>query len=262
MSQTVANNGFSISNNVRLLTDTTFRATNGGILNVGAVVGGQVDLNRNNLTLDVGANSTIALGRLGATTFIGDVEGRGLITITGANDTDARVILSGNALHADGVNLQSGRLLVGSDQALGHGPLTVNGPGAASFGNVFLTNVVLGNEVILGKDLSIGSPTGSIRINGQGRGRADIDLGSVMRTLTVTGSVEFDGVVGGTGGLTKAGAGTLTLGLSNDYSGPTTVNAGTLRLANPSGSATGSGNVVINNGGTVALLGDGKSGAR
>ena len=122
LSQTVANTGFNISNNVRLQTDTTFRATNGGILNVGVAVGGQVDLNRNNLTLDVGANSTIALGRVGVTTFIGDVEGRGLITITGANDTDARVILTGNALHADGVNLQSGRLLVGSDQALGSRP--------------------------------------------------------------------------------------------------------------------------------------------
>ena len=136
-SQTVANNAFNVSNNVRLLTDTTFRATNGGILNVGVAVGGQVDLNRNNLTVDVGANSTISLGRVGATTFIGDVEGRGSITVTGANDTDARVILTGNALHADGVNLQSGRLLVGSDQALGSGPLTVNGPGAASLGNVF-----------------------------------------------------------------------------------------------------------------------------
>jgi autotransporter-associated beta strand protein len=79
--------------------------------------------------------------------------------------------------------------------------------------------------------------------------------------LTVTGSVEFDGAVGGAGGLTKAGAGTLTLSSSNDYSGPTTVNAGTLRLANPGGSATGSGNVIINNGGTVALSGDGNSSA-
>ena len=115
--------------------------------------------------------------------------------------------------------------------------------------------------MILGKDLSIGSPTGSLRINGLDRGRPDIDLGSATRTLTVTGSVEFDGVVGGTGGLTKAGAGTLTLSASNSYSGPTTVNAGTLRLANPPGSATGSGNVVINNGGTVALIGDGSSAA-
>ena len=197
LSQTVANTAFNVSNNIRLLTDTTFRATNGGFLNIGVAVGGQVDLNRNNLTLDVGANSTITLGRVGVTSLIGDVEGKGSVTVTGANDTDARVILSGNALHADGVNLQSGRLLVGSNQALGFGPLTINGPGAASLGNVFLTNVVLTNEIILGKDLSIGSPTGSLRINGQALGRPDIDLGSATRTLTVTGSVEFDGASGG-----------------------------------------------------------------
>ena len=37
---------------------------------------------------------------------------------------------------------------------------------------------------------------------------------------------------GGSGGLTKNGAGTLTLSASNTYNGPTTVNAGTLRLGN------------------------------
>jgi autotransporter-associated beta strand protein len=37
---------------------------------------------------------------------------------------------------------------------------------------------------------------------------------------------------GGSGGLTKNGSGTLTLTASNTYNGPTTVNAGTLRLGN------------------------------
>jgi autotransporter-associated beta strand protein len=39
--------------------------------------------------------------------------------------------------------------------------------------------------------------------------------------------------LGGTGGLTKQGAGTLTLSGTNSYSGPTTVSAGTLSLATP-----------------------------
>jgi autotransporter-associated beta strand protein len=79
------------------------------------------------------------------------------------------------------------------------------------------------------------------------------------------------------GGIIKTGAGTLVLTAANNYSGGTLINAGTLLVNNTSGSGTGSansvgiggtvtvnklgtlggngaiaGNVVVNNGGTVA----------
>ncbi len=67
------------------------------------------------------------------------------------------------------------------------------------------------------------------------------------------------------GGLTKVGTGTLTLTAANTYAGPTNVNAGTLILANTTGSATGPGAVNVANGaiitgtgsaaGTVSLAG-------
>jgi hypothetical protein len=116
----------------------------------------------------VGANSTIALGRWARRPSSGTSKGEGLSQSREANDTDARVILTGNALHADGVNLPVGPPpRPARTSRSGNGPLTINGPGAASLGNVFLTNIVLSNEIILSKDLSIGSPTGSMRINGQ-----------------------------------------------------------------------------------------------
>jgi autotransporter-associated beta strand protein len=51
----------------------------------------------------------------------------------------------------------------------------------------------------------------------------------------------------GTGGLTKAGAGTLTLGGPNTYTGTTTVDAGTLVV-----NGTISGSTTVNSGGTLA----------
>jgi autotransporter-associated beta strand protein len=53
----------------------------------------------------------------------------------------------------------------------------------------------------------------------------------------------FSGVIQESGGLTKAGTGTLTLTGGNTYTGATSVTAGTLRVTNQTSSATGTGPV-------------------
>ena len=66
----------------------------------------------------------------------------------------------------------------------------------------------------------------------------------------------LSGVISGGGAtLTKAGAGTLTLAGANTYAGNTTVNAGTLLVANASGSGTGAGAVTVNTGATLGGTG-------
>ncbi|MEI6676775.1 MAG: autotransporter-associated beta strand repeat-containing protein, partial [Verrucomicrobiota bacterium] len=57
-----------------------------------------------------------------------------------------------------------------------------------------------------------------------------VDNGGFPLTVAGTGNTSLAGSLGGGGGLTKTGAGTLTLGAANIYGGTTVISAGTLRL--------------------------------
>lgn len=70
-------------------------------------------------------------------------------------------------------------------------------------------------------------------------GGGSIDVVNEGTALTLSG------LVSGPQGLGKTGAGVLSLTGANTFSGGTHVSAGTLRIANPSGSALGAGPVVV-----------------
>jgi fibronectin-binding autotransporter adhesin len=123
-----------------------------------------------------------------------------------------------------------------------------------------------GNDVVVASDSSI-SVTGSLQqqlgklsIGGQklslvGESGAKLMLGNA----TFTGTPVFDtdagltlqlgAVSGGSNGLVKQGAGTLTLAGAVAYGGPTTINAGTLVLNNGTTTTlttiTGAGNLIV-----------------
>ncbi|MET0263880.1 MAG: hypothetical protein ABW223_13335, partial [Rariglobus sp.] len=124
-----------------------------------------------------------------------------------------------------------------------------------------------------GYDTTIGTIT-SIGTNG-----FVINTGSQAAQLTVR-SGSFAGVITDNGteaiSLVKAGPGTFTLSSGatqsytiynssipgttttpkqHDYRGGTTINGGTLMVTNTTGSATGTGNVIVNAGGTLAGTG-------
>ena len=81
-------------------------------------------------------------------------------------------------------------------------------------------------------------------LNGGGASGGNVLLASGTLTLT-NGSGGFGGVISGTGKVVKRGTGTQILSGANTYSGGTVASNGTLVVANPSGSGTGSGNVII-----------------
>ncbi|WP_337263408.1 MULTISPECIES: autotransporter outer membrane beta-barrel domain-containing protein [unclassified Serratia (in: enterobacteria)] len=63
-------------------------------------------------------------------------------------------------------------------------------------------------------------------------GAGSVATGGAALAANSTADTTFDGVISGTGSLVKSGASTLTLTGNNTYSGPTTVNGGTLQIGN------------------------------
>jgi autotransporter-associated beta strand protein len=87
---------------------------------------------------------------------------------------------------------------------------------------------------------------------------ANLALGANQTWNVASGkTLAVSGIVTGTGSLTKAGAGTVTLSTNNTYTGTTTISAGTLTLSGTSAS----GGIAIDSGGTLQLGNGGATGS-
>lgn len=167
--------------------------------------------------VQVGAGATLELD---GAKLANAISGAGAVVVNGLTTSS----LSGdNAALTGGVTLASSALLLGHEAALGSGALTVSG--ASSLDWTSAVNA-------LNNDVSVAAG-GNLALQGKG-------------SLTMLGALSGDG------SLTKSGTGTLTLSGANTYTGGTQVNAGTLRVNNTTGSATGTGNVQVASGATLA----------
>jgi autotransporter-associated beta strand protein len=146
--------------------------------------------------------------------------GSGVLTITGGGT--AAPTSSNQGWYRGGTTLNAGTLNVNNAYALGGGGLTITG---GTLGNTSGTAITLltNNTQTWSGDFGF---AGTSNLN---LGTGAVSLGSATRTVTVSANtLTVGGGISGSGGLTKTGAGTLTLSASNSYSGTTTVNQGTL----------------------------------
>jgi fibronectin-binding autotransporter adhesin len=146
-------------------------------------------------------------------TLSGNISGAGGITLT--QIAGGTLSLSGTNSYSGATTVSSGTLRAGSTSAFGTNSA------------VTLANTSTAILDITGFSNSIGS------LAGGGASGGNVTLG--VATLTVGGdgtSTLYDGVISGTGAVTKAGAGTQTLTRANTYTGATTVSAGTLQIGN------------------------------
>ncbi|MBO9707303.1 MAG: autotransporter-associated beta strand repeat-containing protein [Caulobacter sp.] len=133
---------------------------------------------------------------------------------SGTIQGDAGVTFAAGSSTLSGANIYTGATTVanGATLALSGGGSLANSSVTAD-GGFDISGVTNG--------VTVGSLTGSGRVS---LGANTLLLGGDNRSTT------FSGVIDGSGGLTKTGAGVLTLTGSNTYSGLTRVSGGTLRL--------------------------------
>jgi fibronectin-binding autotransporter adhesin len=184
---------------------------------------------------------TLALNNPSGETYSAAITGvgGGRIVKNGAG----KLTLSPTAATYDGgLTLNAGVLGVGTSAALGTGTLVVNN--SATLSNANTSALTVTNAVTLNGDLkfddSFVSTPGSITWGTSGANHWTITGAS--RTITVNTAAGAYGVTinqpigqdASGRGLTKAGNGKLTLAAVNTYTGNTTIQGGTLSLAQPS----------------------------
>ena len=155
----------------------------------------------------------------------------------------AALTLSGNNTYSGGTTLSAGQLNINSggsssaNSAIGTGTLTISGGTLdnTSGSDVTLQPVIAQNW---NTDITYVGSANSLNL-GTGAVTPNVALPATARTVTVTAKTLTVGgaIGGGTMGLTKAGAGTLTLSGANTFTGPTIVNAGTLTRSDTTPSA-------------------------
>ncbi len=193
----------------------------------------------NTIAVPVVLNSNLVIsGTTGKTlTISGPVSGAAAMSFSGGS-----LVLSGSNTYTGGTTLSAGQLNINNASALGTGPFSLS---AGTIGNTTgaAITVSTNNAENWNGDFTFAGA------NDLNLGTGNVTLGA-NRTVTVTSNnLTVGGVISGSGySLTKAGAGTLTLGGSNTYSGGTTLSAGQLNINNAH--ALGSGTFTIS-GGTI-----------
>ncbi|WP_237442328.1 autotransporter-associated beta strand repeat-containing protein [Saccharibacter sp. EH60] len=213
-------------------------------------------------------NGTLALNRSDNVTLGAAISGSGALNQNGSGTTT----LTGNSTYSGPTVINAGTLqlgnggtsgLIASQAITNNGTLAVNRSdnvtlGAAISGTGGLNQNGSGTTTLTGNSTYSG-PTainkGTLQLGNGGTSgsiaNSPITDNGVL-AINRSDNVLFNQKISGTGALTQNGSGVTTLAANNSYSGPTTINAGTLQLGN--GGTTGwiTSQPIVNNG-TLAI---------
>ncbi len=225
----------TFSGNVTFTVGTTFTVDNTALTTFSGAIG--QDASSRNFTKS--GTGTLVLSGAAANTYDGTTTiSTGVLNIrkSGALGTTVNrtIVTDGAALEVqDGIAV-AGELL------------TLNGSGISGGGG--LRNVGGANSwtgaITLGSPSTIASDAGTLTI-----GTGGIAISTFLTTFSGAGDITVSGVIsGGSGGVTKSGAGTLTLSAPNTYNGGTTISGGTLIATSDAALGAASGALTISGG--------------
>ena len=204
--------------------------TGGTLINAGTLQGDSASVQGN-----VTDNGTLAFAQTSNGVFAGAISGSGgvvksgagTLVLTGANTYGGGTTITTGTLQGDAGSLQGSMI---DNATLAFAQVTDGTFAGVISGTGALVKQGAGTLTLSGANTYGGGTTvlaGTLKGNTASLQGAMVDDATLVFDQATDGS--FDGVVSGTGQLVKDGAGTLTLGAANTYSGGTIVNAGNLQ---------------------------------
>lgn len=185
------------------------------------------------LTLGDGVTAgNTTINNVTTTTISASLAGANSLTKTGSSG----LFLTGSNSYTGGTIINSFYIGINSDAALGAVPgsfsannITLNGGTLSSYTGSYNTGIVLNAN----RGITLGASGGTL------------DAGSAGIDMTI------NGVISGSGTLTRATAGTVVLTAANTYTGQTRINAGTLSVSSVGDSGSTTSNLGTN--GTIRI---------
>ena len=189
--------------------------------------------------IDVGSGDTLnvstSLAHIGALADTGLIKrGSGTLVLSGANYYTSATTINGGTLELSGgynriqpsnsITVGSGATLTVTGYAQNINALTLAGGTLAGTGDGTYGSWLLGQNVTVTESSTISA----IAVTVPKTGGVTFNVAS-GKELNVSGTIVHL-ALNSDNGLIKAGEGTMTLGATNTYVGPTTINAGTMKL--------------------------------
>ena len=196
----------------------------------------------------------------------------GVLTLNGATlqSTSSLTSFRGiNLGHGATISPDAGTTLTLNGPVGGSG-LTMAGSGTLALGGINTytgTTTINAGTLSISSDGNLGNAGNALLLSG-GTLQSTASMASA-RSITLGGgtfapdagtTLTLNGSIGGTGGLTMAGQGTLVLAGANTYWGGTTINSGTLSISSTSNLSDEVGGVTLN-AGTLSISADDNLGA-